>query len=316
MNRALFVSGLALVSAVATVGLLASPAEAHTPAFTTTCTTATLTATSYPAGTVLDITVDSVSVANEVLVTPSYASAPAVLTATFPGTGHIVVGSITSGGIAPYVQTVQTDVCSSTSPSVTPSSSVSVSTTPSVTPSGSWLRVPVILSEHVGERVLEFQHVPVELLFRVAVFFDKRLVDLERQRVSLEWVLHVCVSLREHVGQRVIEFERCPIELVCSVAVIQALHLGRGDVDHEVPEPVDFGFNGGRRPPPHRWVVGTRAGGDGAARRRGGADRADEPPPQVIASQAGHSVCCARPGFVLGGSAGVSRPRDRSLRRT
>ena len=119
MKRALFAAALALVSAVTTVALLASPAEAHTPAFTTTCTTATLTATSYPAGTVLDITVDGVSVAHEVLAKPSYASAPAVLTATFPGTGHTVIGSITSGGIAPFVQTVQTDVCSSTSPSVT-----------------------------------------------------------------------------------------------------------------------------------------------------------------------------------------------------
>ena len=87
MNRALFAGAVALASAVATVALLASPAEAHTPAFTTTCTTATLTATSYPAGTVMDISVDGSSVAHEVLTKPSYATAPAVLTTTFPGTG-------------------------------------------------------------------------------------------------------------------------------------------------------------------------------------------------------------------------------------
>src|SRR3954447_22161255 len=133
MKRALFSAALALVSAAATVALLASPAAAHTPAFTTTCTTATLTATRYPIGTVMDITVDGVSVAHE--VKPSYSNTPAVLTATFPGTGHTVIGSITSGGIAPYVQTVQTDVCSSTSPSVTPSSSVSVTPSESSSPS-------------------------------------------------------------------------------------------------------------------------------------------------------------------------------------
>jgi uncharacterized surface anchored protein len=137
MNRALLASALALVSAVAAVGLLASPAQAHTPAFTTTCTTATLTATSYPAGSVLDITVDQVSIAHEVLAKPSYHDAPAVLTATFAGTGHTVTGTITSAGFTPFVQIEQTAVCSSASPSVTtsPSSSVSTSVSASSTPS-------------------------------------------------------------------------------------------------------------------------------------------------------------------------------------
>ena len=115
------------------------------------------------------------------------------------------------------------------------------------------LPVAVILREHLGERVFERQRVPVERVFPVAVILDERLADLERQRVPVERVLLVFVSLREHVAERVFERQRVPVELVFLVAVIQAINLGRGDVDHEVPEPVDVVLDGGATFP-------TRAG--------------------------------------------------------
>src|SRR3954471_19424715 len=133
LKRALIASAVTLMSAVTTVALLANPAEAHSAAFTATCTTATLTATSYPAGTVMDVTVDGSLAAHKVLDKPSYADAPAVLTTTLPGTGHTVTGSITSPDKVPFLETLTTGICASPSSSV--SSSVSPSTSDSSTPS-------------------------------------------------------------------------------------------------------------------------------------------------------------------------------------
>lgn len=140
MKRALFAAAFTLMSAVTTVAVFAGPAEAHSGALTATCTTATLTATSYPAGSVLDLNVDGISAAHLVLAKPSYQDAPAVLSTTFPGTGHTVIGSITATDKAPFVQTLETAICSSASPSVTTSVSPSTSATgssPSATSSAS-----------------------------------------------------------------------------------------------------------------------------------------------------------------------------------
>jgi len=103
MKRAIVAAAFTLFSAVTTVALFAGPAEAHSGELTATCTTATLTATSYPAGSILDLKVDGSSVAHEVLDKPSYHDAPAVLTTTFPGTGHTVTGSILAPDKAPFV---------------------------------------------------------------------------------------------------------------------------------------------------------------------------------------------------------------------
>ena len=137
MKRALFTAAFALMSGVAIAALPAGPAEAHSATFTTTCTTATLTAISYPAGTVMDINVDGSSAAHLVLAKPSYQVAPAVLTTTFPGTGHTVTGTITSPDKAPFVQTEQTTTCSSSSPSVTTSVSASSSVSSTASATGS-----------------------------------------------------------------------------------------------------------------------------------------------------------------------------------
>ena len=118
-----------MIAAVVASVVLASKVSAHVGRLEALCDRASLTAASYPAGTIMALTVDGVSVAGSplTLAAPTYANAQPQLSTTYPGTGHTITGTITSSDHErDFAQTLEVIPC----PSPQPSESVSSSSVP------------------------------------------------------------------------------------------------------------------------------------------------------------------------------------------